>query len=266
MKTRRAAVVIALVAGTAMAAASAWAGSTEPGMPGVSKGAQAGSSRPGQRSADLALTRRAAAPGALDGDASFAGSTGAPGHATPDAGVRARLGLGHGFAAEIDATRAGIDGSFRPGAGLQWQFLGRHGGPLTMAVLGLYKPEGFTEPAGEMEVQYLGNLRLHRTELAWNLVAGGDPDFQESDVEGHLAAGYRFGRHLLLGAEERSRIGFGAKHDGYGRQEHVLGPMAQVGVGRFLVTGLVGAGALQAYGQAGLQVGAYGVARLAYCF
>jgi len=254
--------VTAALCGTAAAATTARAES--PDLPVVSDGATAAT--PALRTADLGLTRRADAPGLLAGSVAFAAQSGAPGHVDPDASMRIQLGLGHGLVAEVDATRAGIDGRFRPGVGLKWQIAGAADRPLSMAVVGLYKPEGFSEPEGELELQYLCSLHLTRTELDLNLVAGGDPDLRESDLEAHVAGGYRLGRRVVVGGEARSRVGLGSKHDGYGRQEHVIGPMAQIAIGRVLASGFVGAGALETWGAPALRFGAYGVGRLAFTF
>ncbi len=216
---------------------------------------------------EMNLTRRATSLGQWQGDVTASASSGAPGAFAVSPGVTARLGLGAGLMAELTASGTSLrPGSYRPGVGLKWQFVGGPGSGLQAAVMALFRPEGFNEPEGEVELHLLGGYRSGRTEIAANFVVGGDPDGKDQDVEGHLGGGYRVTQSLLVGAEAQSRAGLGTKIEGWGRQEHIVGPSAQLRIGSWLLSGIAGAGANQLQKGAALAFGGFGLLRLGYRF
>lgn len=248
-------------------AAPAWAAEVDlDPTPGVTKGDDPSEARWIEQS-DMNLTRRAESLGRWQGDVSLQAGSGAPGTFQVAPGVAARLGLGYGLTAELttSGTTTHPD-TYRPGIGLKWQFLGSPASKGSLAVLALFRPEGFNEPEGEVELHVLGGYRAGRTEVALDLAAGGDPDGAEQDVEAHVGAGYKLTSNLVVGAEGQSRAGLGSKIEGWGRQEHIAGPSVQFRAGRFLLSGLVGGGAFQPTKGADMQYGGYGMARIGYRF
>jgi hypothetical protein len=258
---------LAATLGLLAVAAPAWAAdvAVDP-TPGVSKDDTVLDGRWIQQS-DMNLTRRAESLGQWQGDASLQAGTGAPGSLNVSPGVTGRIGLGHGLTAEITASGTSTrPDTYRPGIGLKWQFLGSPASKGSLAVMALYRPEGFNTPEGEVELHVLAGYRSGRTEFAFNAVAGGDPDGRDRDLEAHIGAGYSLTRNLVLGAEGQSRAGLGTKVEGWGRQEHIAGPSLQFRTGNFLFSGLIGGGAFQPTQGADLQVGGYGMARIGYRF
>lgn len=219
------------------------------------------------RQSDMNLTRRATGLGKWQGDATVSLGSGAPGGFSPTPGVTGRLGLAYGLTAELSAFGSSIrPDSYRPGVGLKWQFLGDARSKFSGAIMGLYRPEGFNTPEGEVEVHLLGAYRSGHSELLLNLTAGGDPDGVEQDIEGHLGAGYHLSNEFVIGGEFQSRVSLGAKIEKTGVQEHIVGPSVQYRFGKFLLSGLAGAGAIQMQHGSPLEVGGYGMARLGYHF
>ncbi len=219
------------------------------------------------RQSDMNLTRRASGLNQWEGDATASLGSGAPGGFSATPGVTGRLGLGYGLTAELSAFGSAIrPDSYRPGVGLKWQFLGDAKSKFSGAIMGLYRPEGFNTSEGEVEVHLLGAFRRGRSELLLNLTAGGDADGREQDVEAHLGGGYHISNDFIIGGEYQSRASLGSRIEKTGVQEHIVGPSVQYRLGKFLLSGLAGAGAIQLQHGSALEVGGYGMARLGYHF
>lgn len=197
-----------------------------------------------QQDGALGVTSRARAPKRLAGDVTVGLQTGARGlSSAPNGDISGRLGLGWGLVAGVDVAKS-PDGAqdYRPGASVLWQFAGRDGGPVSVAVGASFRAEGFIEPEGEAEGIFAATVRQGAAELSLNAVGGAEPDGREGDVEGALALGYWLLPALLVGAEGRERAGFGTKAGGFGdRRGDFAAAMAQARVRQFLLTGLVGA-------------------------
>lgn len=256
--------VVASLAASLAAPALAVDGAADP-IPGVRDGMDAPQGH-WLNWTDYNMARRASVPGKWQGEVALEGNTASPGRfgASPDAGVTGRLGLGYGLSAELSASRS-TSGDYRPGIGLKYQLKASPTG-LNLAVMGLFRPEGFNEPEGEVELHLIGGYRQGKGEVTLNAVAGADPDFKDADVEGKLAAGYRVAQSVLIGAEARTRNGLGSKVEGWGRHEHIAGALAQIDLGKFTLSGLAGAGTYQATTGADYKSGGYLLARLGYRF
>ncbi len=255
----------ALTVGTlGSSAAQAGEAAEASATPGISRGDETESSE-WLNWTEGNLARRAGVPGRWQGEVSLSTNSATPGGfgATPDAVVTGRLGLGYGLSAELAASRS-AKGDYRPGVGLKWQALSR--GPYKLAIMGLFRPEGFNEPEGEVELHVIGSAKFGRTEVNLNAVAGGDPDGKDRDLEGVLGAGYRLTKSLLVGAEGRSRFGLGTKQEAWGRQEHVGGAVVQWDISGFTISGLAGGGMFQPTAASDLQTGLYGLGRIGYRF
>src|SRR5262249_29423837 len=98
----------------------------------------------------------------------------------------------------------------RPTIGGRGQFLRqeRHGIDGSFSVF--YRPQGFTEPEGEIESFVSLGRRFDRVALLGNLVYGQDPEGNERDGEVRLASLYGVGR-WSLGFDSRMRFALGAQ-------------------------------------------------------
>jgi len=100
--------------------------------------------------------------------------------------------------------------TLRPSAGLQYQALdeSRHGVDAAAGVF--YRPEGLTEPEGEIELVTSVGAHAGRTYLLGNLVYGQDPEARERDGEVRLAALYPLLPRLTVGLDSRLRFDLGS--------------------------------------------------------
>src|SRR5262249_30769118 len=96
-------------------------------------------------------------------------------------------------------------GASRPTIGAAYQLLDPRAAAIGLRVSTAYKPEGFSEPEGEIESMVIAS-RLISGDVARSFAAyGTDPDGNESDVE--LGAGYmhRLATNWVVGATTRYR-------------------------------------------------------------
>jgi hypothetical protein len=73
-----------------------------------------------------------------------------------------------------------------------------------------YRPEGFTEAEGEVEVVAAFARSFGRLGLYANLVYGQDPEASERDGEARLAGLYRLSQRFLGGIDTRLRFDLGS--------------------------------------------------------
>jgi len=90
-----------------------------------------------------------------------------------------------------------------------------------------YKPEGLTEPEGELEGLFAVSARVDATTVTANLVYGQDAEASESDAELRAGAVVQVGRRVLVGADSRFRVAIKTKV-GSGEPDYdlVAGPLA----------------------------------------
>jgi hypothetical protein len=126
------------------------------------------------------------------------------------------------------AVYSGAGDRLRPSFGARLQALreGEHGLDGTVGVF--YRPEGLTEPEGEIEAALAAGLHAGRTYLCGNLVYGQDPEGRERDGEARVAALRPVGERLVLGLDGRLRLAIGGAEPRY---DVVAGPAASVLVG-----------------------------------
>jgi hypothetical protein len=147
------------------------------------------------------------------------------------------------------AVYTGDDRTLRPSFGARVQALheSRHG--VDGAVGVFYRPEGLTEPEGEIEAVVSAGAHLGATYLLGNLVYGQDGEGRERDGEVRLAALRPVTRRLLLGFDGRLRFDLGS--DRPGRSEPTLdalvGPAATFLVGPVALLVHAGASALRVH-------------------
>lgn len=147
------------------------------------------------------------------------------------------------FAAVTYGEEAG--GATRPALGLAVQLVDPRRAPVGLRLSGAYKPEGFSEPEGELET-VLTAAHLFERDVARVFVAyGRDPDGHESDVE--VGAGYlrRVTASLVVGATARYRYAI-ARRDPATRWDVIGGAVGDVELDRWRVELLLGGGAVGA--------------------
>jgi hypothetical protein len=149
-------------------------------------------------------------------------------------------------------------GRLRPSVGGKVQFLrsGLHGVDGTVGVF--YRPEGLTEPEGEIEGFAALGRTIGRTYLTANLLYGQDPEGRERDGEVRLSALRPVTTRVLLGVDGRCRFDLGSdpgKLAAHGEPtfDALAGPTASVLVGPVALLAEAGAsvrrfGGTTAYG------------------
>lgn len=176
------------------------------------------------------LAPRVGAAGAVAfGFAGYDGARAAPiGSATAEVRVWGPLAL-RGGAEYADTRRAP-----RPTIGGRVQILRqeRHGLDGSLSVF--YRPEGFTEPEGEIETFVSLGRRFDRLSVFGNLVYGQDPEGNERDGELRFASLYAAGR-WTFGIDSRVRFALGTRRSAMAQAEPKLdliaGPLAAATVG-----------------------------------
>jgi hypothetical protein len=135
------------------------------------------------------------------------------------------------------AVRGGVvytgDARLRPSAGARVQALRerRHGLDGTLGVF--YRPEGLTEPEGEIEAVVALGGHLGGSYLAGNLVYGQDPEGRERDGEVRLSVVAPALSRLHLGLDGRVRfdLGSAARGPDDATLDALAGPAAAVSLG-----------------------------------
>jgi hypothetical protein len=188
---------LAVPAGQARAAAGDEA---EVARPAVSASAAAGSF--------LAFTN----PAALDRQSAYATGTAgydsARGSGIYEAAAEVRLWGPVSLRGGAVYTQEG-ERRLRPSFGARVQALreSKHGVDGSFGVF--YRPEGLTEPEGELEAVMAAGTHVGATYLLGNLVYGQDPEGNERDGELRLAALHPVASRVLLGLDSRLRFDLG---------------------------------------------------------
>lgn len=117
----------------------------------------------------------------------------------------------------------------RPSAGLRVQALsqGKHG--IDMGFGAFYRPEGFTEAEGEIEMLASFARTFGHLGLFANLIYGQDPEAAERDGEVRLACLYAWSARFRGGLDTRLRFDLGSdagkrRAEGEARYDFVAGP------------------------------------------
>jgi hypothetical protein len=123
----------------------------------------------------------------------------------------------------------------------------RHGLDLAAAVT--YRPEGLTEPEGEIELALLARRRIGETLLMLAGTAGQDPEGNERDVELRATALADLTPRLAVGLDGRGRFAL-ARPDGSMEPDADLlaGGLAVLTFERWAASGFVGASVVDASG------------------
>ena len=105
------------------------------------------------------------------------------------------------------ATYGGLTDHTRPALGAAYQLLDPRDGGIGARLTLSYKPEGFTEPDGEIESVLILSRRIPGGVLRGMVAYGQDPDRHESDAEGGGSLVMRVAPDLVVGGTFRYRRG-----------------------------------------------------------
>ena len=190
--------------------------------------------------------------------------------------VGANAALAFGFAGYDGARSAPLGGATaevrvwgpssarreaRPTIGGRVQLLRqeRHGVDGSLSVF--YRPEGFTEPEGEIETFVSLGRRFDRISVLGNLVYGQDPEGNERDGELRFASLYAAGR-WSFGVDSRLRFALGAQKSAMAQAEPkfdlMAGPIATAAVGPVAFFAQAGPSVLKVTGSTSAGVAALG--------
>jgi len=131
------------------------------------------------------------------------GYNGGAGRATANATLEATLFSRASVFANVDY--GGIIDHARPALGAAFQIIDPRHGNYGLRASFAYKPEGFTEPEGELEGALVGSRRIGADAIRAMVAYGQDPDFNESDVELGTSYLHRASGHLVVGGTVRFR-------------------------------------------------------------
>jgi hypothetical protein len=201
----------------------------------------------------------AADPDAIEADASAqilrARIPGGPDAPAPGLGASVQGGWGGAHAQAIGAVsaegllfgrltiRAGVDydaGKTRPSASASYVLYSPEHNQVGVLVGLAYKPEGLTEPEGEVEGTVALSHKFGDALGSASITYGQDPDFNEHDGEIALAAVQPVSQTVALGGVTRARSGLGSTTDLGARWDGLAGGLARIQVEQYTVTAVVG--------------------------
>jgi hypothetical protein len=189
----------------------------------------------------------------------FAGYDGA--RSSPIGGATAEVRIWGPFALRGGAEYSTDRRAARPTIGGRVQVLrqARHGVDGSLSVF--YRPEGFTEPEGEIESFVSIGCRFERISLMGNLVYGQDPEGNERDAELRFASLYAAGR-WSFGLDSRVRFALGTQKSANAQAEPkfdlLAGPLAAATVGPVALFAQAGPSVLKISGATSVGVAALG--------
>lgn len=155
--------------------------------------------------------------------------------------------------------------TFRPTIGLRVQALSQERFGIDLGFGAFYKPEGFTEAEGEVEVMVMAARRFGRIGTFANLVYGQDPEGHERDGELRVGALYAVMVPLQVGLDARLRFDLGSEEknrekEGGAEYDVLFGPTASYALGPVAVIAHAG---LSVYGTDPAKIGAAALLGLA---
>jgi len=189
----------------------------------------------------------------------FAGYDGA--RSSPIGGAVAEVRVWGPFALRGGAEYSTERKEPRPTIGGRVQILRqeRHGLDGSLSVF--YRPEGFSEPEGEIESFISLGRRFDRVSVLGNLVYGQDPEGNERDGEVRLASMYGVGR-WSVGFDSRLRFALGPQKGAMAQAEPkfdlLAGPLAAATVGPIALFAQAGPSVLKVTGETSVGLAALG--------
>jgi hypothetical protein len=162
----------------------------------------------------------------------FAGYDGA--RSAPIASATAEVRVWGPFAVRGGVEYSSVRKEGRPTIGGRVQLLRQERHGIDGSVSVFYRPEGFTEPEGEIESFVSLGRRFERVSVFGNLVYGQDPEGNERDGEIRFASLYGAGR-WSVGLDSRFRFAIGTQKGTMAAAEPkydlLAGPVASATVG-----------------------------------
>jgi hypothetical protein len=128
------------------------------------------------------------------------------------------------------------DNNLRPTVGARVQALSQERFGIDLGVGLFYRPEGFTEAEGEIELAISVGRRFGRLATFANVIYGQDPEAAERDGELRLGALYTVTDALQAGLDSRLRFDLGSeegkrKAEGGAEYDLLVGPTASYALG-----------------------------------
>jgi hypothetical protein len=153
------------------------------------------------------------------------------------------------FAVRGGAEYSSVRREPRPSIGGRVQLLRQERHGIDGSVSVFYRPEGFTEPEGEIETIVALGRRFDRVAVLANLVYGQDPEGNERDGELRFASLYAAGR-WTFGLDSRLRFAMGTQKRAMAepKLDLLAGPVAAAAVGPVAVFAQAGPSLLKLSG------------------
>jgi hypothetical protein len=139
------------------------------------------------------------------------------------------------------AVYVGSEDEVRPSLGAMLQVLTQPRSGLDASLSVTYRPEGLTEPEGEIETALAVGRRVGAASILASATYGQDAEGNERDGELRAAGLVPVGR-ILVGADARGRLAL-TRPDGSQEPDYDLtgGPVVVIPIDSFAITGLAGA-------------------------
>lgn len=150
------------------------------------------------------------------------------------------------LAARIGVLYGKSNDRLRPSAGLRVQALSQKSDQgIDLGFGAFYRPEGFTEAEGEIEVAAMAAHSFGRLVLFANLVYGQDPEAAERDAEVRLASLYAVSARFMAGIDTRLRFDLGSdagerRTEGEAEFDLVAGPTVSYVLGEIALVAQAG--------------------------
>jgi hypothetical protein len=124
----------------------------------------------------------------------------------------------------------------RPTLGLRAQALSQERSGIDLGIGGFYRPEGFTQSEGEIELVVAAARQFGRLTTFANVAYGQDPEAAERDGELRLGALYTVNGSVQAGMDARLRVDLGSepgkrRAEGGADYDLVVGPTASYAIG-----------------------------------
>ena len=140
-------------------------------------------------------------------------------------------------------------GASRPAIGAAVQIIDPRTSPVGVRVSSAYKPEGFSEPEGELETIIVLSHMFDRNVARVFGAFGTDPDGNESDVEAGAGYLHRVTNNIVVGATTRYRYAIAVKNNTGPRWDFIGGGVGDYAFGRWRLEVLLGGGATHVIGE-----------------
>jgi hypothetical protein len=146
----------------------------------------------------------------------------------------------------------------RPSIGAAYQIIDPRSGPNGARISVAYKPEGLTEPEGELESVLVLSRRIHADTARLRVAYGQDPEGRESDAEGGGSYMHLASNHIVVGASARYRHAIKVKTNLEPRWDFIGGGVAGYVAGRSRLEVMLGVDSI-AYAPSPAQTGVVGL-------